>query len=108
MNNEVAKRRVGTISVGGCMVTFGVMFLLCSVFSLISYKTIFALWPLILISLGIELLIFSCFRGKLCYDKGSFFIMILMMFLSVGMAVADIGFKLADEFIEYGLINLHL
>ena len=32
------------------MVTFGVMFLLSSVFEILSYETVFALWPVILIA----------------------------------------------------------
>lgn len=99
MESNVEKpRRVGTVSIGIAMVTFGVMFLLCSVFEILAYETVFALWPVILIALGIELLIFSFFKGKLIYDKGSVFIMILMMFLAAGMAAVDVCFKLAEYY----------
>lgn len=96
---KVKVRRVGTVSIGIAMVTFGVMFLLCSVFEIISYETVFALWPVILISYGVEILIFSLFKGKLIYDKGSVFIMILMMFLAAGMAAVDVCLELANYFI---------
>lgn len=91
-------RRVGTISVGLSMVVFGIMFLLCSVFGILSYRTVFAMWPAILVVLGLEILIYSFWKGKLVYDKGSVFIMILMLFLSAGMAAADVFFKLADYY----------
>lgn len=97
---EVKTRRVGTVSIGVAMVTFGVMFLLCSVFEIMSYEMVFALWPVILISNGVEILIFSLFKGKLIYDKGSVFIMILMMFLAAGMAAVDVCFKLADYYMN--------
>lgn len=98
---KVKVRRVGTVSIGLCMVVFGVMFLLCSVFEIIAYETVFALWPVIFITLGMELLVFSFFKGKLTYDKGSVFIMILMMLLAAGMAVVDTGFKLVDYYMTY-------
>lgn len=99
---EVSKpRRVGTVTVGLSMVAFGVMFLLCSVFEIMAYQTVFALWPAILIALGMELLIFSFFQEKLVYDKGSVFIMILMLFLSAGMATVDVCWKVAEYYIPY-------
>lgn len=96
-------RRVGTISVGLSMIVFGIMFLLCSVFGILSYRTVFAMWPAILVVLGLEILIYSFWKGKLVYDKGSVFIMILMLFLSAGMAAADVFFKLADYYMTIRL-----
>lgn len=94
-------RRVGTVTVGLSMVAFGVMFLLCSVFGIMAYQTVFALWPAILIVLGMELLVFSFFQGKLVYDKCSVFIMILMLFLSAGMAAVDVCWKAAEYYMPY-------
>lgn len=94
-------RRVGTVTVGLSMVIFGIMFLLCSVFEVLAYQTVFALWPAILIVLGLELLVYSFFKGKLVYDKGSVFIMILMLFLSAGMAAVDVCWKAAEYYLPY-------
>lgn len=96
---DVKPRRMGTISIGVSLVTFGVMFLLCSVFEILSYETVFALWPVIIIAYGLELLVFSFFKGKLMYDKGAVFIMILLMLFAVGMAGVDVCFKVADYFV---------
>lgn len=101
MKTEVKPRRVGTITVGICMVAFGVMFLLCSVFEVMKYQAVFALWPLILIALGVEILVYSCFKGKLIYDKGSVFIMIIMLFLSAGMAMIDVCWKTAELYMSH-------
>ena len=99
---EIVKtRRVGTVSIGLCMVVFGVMFLLCSLFEVLSYEMVFSLWPVILITLGAELVIYSFFKGKLYYDKSSVFIMILMLFMAAGLAAVDTCFKLADYFIAH-------
>ncbi len=96
MENSAAvkPRRVGTISIGVSMVTFGMMFLLCSVFEILSYETVFALWPVIIIAYGLELLVFSFFKGKLLYDKGAVFIMILLMVFAAGMAGVDVFFEI--------------
>lgn len=100
----VKPRRVGTVSIGVSMVTFGIMFLLCSVFKVLAYEIVFALWPVILIAYGTELLVFSFVKGKLIYDKGAVFIMILLMLFAVGMAGVDVCFKVADYFLTNKLI----
>lgn len=97
-NTDVRPRRVGTVSIGVSLVAFGVMFLLCSVFGILSYEVAFSLWPVILIVYGIELLVFSFFKGKLTYDKGSVFILILLMFLAVGLAAADVCFEAVEYY----------
>ncbi len=98
-SKEVKNRRVGTVSIGISLVAFGVIFLLCSVFEIFSYEMAFALWPVILIAYGTELLVFSFIKGKLVYDKASVFIMILLMFLAAGMALADMCIKAAELFL---------
>ena len=102
MENNVEKkqsiRRVGTITAGASLVVFGILFLLCSVFQLVTYETVFALWPIVLIVFGLELLAYSFFKGKLVYDKGSVLIMILMFLFSAGMAAADVCFKAAEYY----------
>lgn len=99
-STDVRPRRVGTVSIGISLVAFGVMFLLCSVFGILSYEVVFSLWPVILIAYGIELLVFSFFKGKLTYDKGSVFILILLMFLAVGLAAADVCFEVVGYYIS--------
>lgn len=59
MENNVQtrrSRRVGSVTAGLGMIVFGVLFLLHSLFGIMSYQMIFSLWPMILIGLGIELL----------------------------------------------------
>lgn len=55
-------RRVGSVTFGVVLITIGVLFLLHVFFPRMNYEVIFHFWPLILISLGVEVLFGS--RGK--------------------------------------------
>ena len=50
------ERRIGTITMGVCLVVFGVLFLVHIFGGFLNYELIFHLWPLILIGLGMEIL----------------------------------------------------
>ncbi len=83
--------RVGTITLGGLLVTFGVLFLLRLFLVDLSYEIIFRLWPVIFIFLGIEILVAN-FRQKaesLLYDKTAFALIIILSFFAMGMSIVD-------------------
>lgn len=85
--------RVGTITLGGMLVTFGVLFLLRIFFATLSYGIIFKLWPIIFIILGIEILIAN-FKLKetevsLVYDKTAFALIIILSFFAMGMSIVE-------------------
>ena len=88
--------RVGSVTAGLTMIGFGVMFLLHLVFDLIEYQVMFSLWPVMLILLGLELLLSNFSSKKIVYDKAAIFLLILMTFFAMGMAVADECFKWAE------------
>ena len=88
--------RVGSITAGLTMVGFGVMFLLHLFFDLVDYQMMFSLWPVMLILLGLELLISNFSAKKIVYDKAAIFLLILMTFFAMGMAVADECFRWAE------------
>ena len=90
--------RVGTITTGLCFIGFGVAFLLHTLFGMFTYENILAVWPLILISLGVEVLAASRFCKTFVYDKAGAFMMILMGFFSMSMAFADMCLKHAEVF----------
>ena len=54
------ERRIGTITMGVCLVVFGVLFLVHIFGGFLNYELIFHLWPLILIGLGMEILFYTC------------------------------------------------
>lgn len=52
----MAAKRVGSVTLGLTLVVFGVMFLL-SAFKSFNYLDVIKFWPVIFISLGIEMLV---------------------------------------------------
>lgn len=84
--------RVGSITTGIVMIAAGVLFLLCSVFNLMSYETVFKFWPIILILLGLELLWCNAGGKNLVYDKGAIALLFLLSLFSMGMAAANLVF----------------
>ncbi len=93
--------RVGSITVGLCMILFGVLFFLHTVLGYLNYSLIFSLWPVIFISMGVELLLANFTKGKLIFDKGAVVILILMTFLAVGLACVDVGMDAAEWYMEH-------
>ena len=84
--------RVGTITLGAMLITFGVLFLLRIFFVDLSYEIIFRLWPIIFIFLGSEILIANLQQkedSKLIYDKAAFALIIILSFFAMGMAITD-------------------
>lgn len=93
--------RVGTITLGGMLIAFGVLFLLRIFLQTLSYDIIFQLWPIIFIFLGLEILIAN-FRQKeerLVYDKTAFALIIILSFFAMGMAITELCIKYAGAHI---------
>lgn len=87
--------RVGTITAGLMLIVFGILFLLHMFLEHITYMMILRLWPIILISLGIEILVSQVQKNKtLIYDRGAVFIMICMITFSMAMAFVGAVFEL--------------
>lgn len=100
--------RVGSLTLGLTLLLFGVLFLLHTVGLAISYEMILRLWPVVLIILGIEILL-AVRTERISYakdqpdsrsenpakvwffDKTAIWLIILMSFFSMGMAVADMS-----------------
>jgi len=83
--------RVGTITLGGMLVTFGILFLLRIFLVDMTFEIIFKLWPIIFIFLGTEILIanFRQKEEKLIYDKTAFALIIILSFFAMGMAITE-------------------
>ena len=78
--------RVGTFSMGILLIAAGVLLLLGRFTGIPSIKLILDFWPVILIILGIEILIYIFIskedQPKIKYDGLSIFIILLLIFLS--------------------------
>ena len=85
------------------MVVFGILLLIHTVFDFIDYQTVFSLWPLILIGLGIELLLSNFAEKRIVYDKAAVVLMIIMIFFTIGMAVADICIEATELYLTNGV-----
>ncbi|WP_408070571.1 LiaF transmembrane domain-containing protein [Butyrivibrio sp. JL13D10] len=95
---QVRTHRVGTITTGLCFIGYGAAFLLHTTLGLFTYESILAAWPLILIALGVEVLLASSLKKNFVYDKAGAFMMIIMGFFSMSMAIAEICIKHAEMF----------
>jgi hypothetical protein len=94
-------RRVGTLTLGILLIILGILYLLITVFNIPLEKKILDFWPLILVSLGIEVLVLNDKALKkdlpLRYDFISFLLIIIMLFLSFSTYTAS---KLLGEFLD--------
>lgn len=95
--------RVGSITAGLSMIVFGVLLLSHSLFGVIDYQIIFALWPVILIGLGMELLLSNIWEKKIVYDKGSIVLLFIMTFFAIGMASIDVCMEVAELYMRNGV-----
>ena len=88
-------RRVGTLTAGIVLIVFGILFLLRLVFPAINFSIISSLWPIILILLGVEILISYMVNKeeKIKYDTGAIFLVIVLSFFSMGMALMELAIK---------------
>lgn len=85
------QRRVGTITLGGILILYGIAFLLHTFIEGVSYYLIFKLWPVIFLVLGIEVL-FASIRWKgqeFKYDFAAILIVCILVVFAMGMAGLD-------------------
>lgn len=89
----VNHRRVGTLTLGICLICAGTLFAARLFFpDIFTYYFIFRLWPVTLILLGIEVLVSHAGKReqKITYDGWAIFIMILILCLAATMAGCQI------------------
>jgi len=85
-------KRVGSMTCGILLIVFGILFVIKIFVPMISYEVILRLWPIVLISLGIEILLSNRNSSEdviIKYDGGAIFITILLTFFAVGMGIVD-------------------
>lgn len=83
--------RVGTLTLGITLITFGVLFLLRIFLPGLSFTIIFRLWPVIFIFLGLEILIANFIQKEehFIYDKTAIALTVILIFFAMGMSLMD-------------------
>ena len=100
------ERRIGTFTLGAMLVVYGILFVINIFTDKLNYGTIFSLWPILLIILGIEILVglYSKEKTKFVYDKGSVILLIMITIFILVAASAEWcmtkGIKYADRYYE--------
>lgn len=89
--NKMKTKRVGSVTLGICLVVFGVMFLLSAFISNLNYLLVIKFWPVVLISLGIEMLVyaFSKNNDNVKLDVPACILTCTLMLFSLCMAAAE-------------------
>lgn len=99
---EKTKRihRIGTLTCGLMLILFGILFLLHIFLPGLDYRVILSFWPLLLLSLGIEMLtgLKSVQTHSVVYDKGAILLTILLFLFAAGMAGADLCLQYAADY----------
>lgn len=87
----MATRRIGSVTLGGGLLVFGILFLVHTFWDGLSYGMILRFWPLLLISLGAETLLSLRHQSetKWVYDKGAIVMMIFLAIFAMMMAAAQ-------------------
>ena len=92
LNDNVVCRthRVGSITAGLSMISFGILFLMHTLLDKLDYQMIFSFWPVMLIGMGIELLLSTSRKFRVVYDKAAIFLLVLMTFFAMGLSCVDV------------------
>ena len=95
-------RRVGTLTSGIILVMFGIMFLLRLVMTNINILLIASLWPLILVSVGIEIIVAYIINKeeKMKYDFSAIILVVILAFFALGMGGAEFIITHLSQFRE--------
>ncbi len=93
--------RVGTVTCGLMFIVYGILFILHIIMPQLNYRILFNLWPIALISLGVEILV-SCTRKeqeekKVIYDFPAVLLIMLVVLFVIIMAALDFGLNASHE-----------
>lgn len=94
--------RVGTLTLGITMLAIGILYFVRIFWSGMDAMWIYRFWPVIFISLGVEILLANAQKGvQIVYDKAGIFLVFVLTFFAFFMAAAQRAVEL--EWGEYFL-----
>lgn len=96
-------RRVGTLTSGIVLVILGILFLLRTFIPNMNIRWIIALWPVVLILLGCEVIGSYVINKeeKVTYDFGGIILVIVLSFFAMGMGGVDFLMQHAHTSIHF-------
>ncbi len=82
--------RVGTLTLGITMLAIGILYFVRIFWSSMDAMWIYRFWPVIFISLGVEILLANAQKGvQIVYDKAGIFLVFVLTFFAFFMAAAQ-------------------
>jgi uncharacterized membrane protein HdeD (DUF308 family) len=94
--------RVGTLTLGVCLIIFGLLFIIKLFIPEISYRLLVSLWPVILVILGAEVIAAYILQkeDRLRYDGPALFLIFMLTCFSIAMACFEFLLHNAGEAIR--------
>ena len=91
--------KVGTLTLGLMLIVFGILFLVHLFTGVLSYSLIFNLWPVVFLSLGVEVLLGTLprTRDKFSFDVASILLLLGLMLFAMAMAGVDTAYQIAQD-----------
>lgn len=84
-------KRVGSVTLGICLVVFGVLFLISAFVDSFDYLSVIRFWPVVLVSLGVEMLVYAFSKNSdnAKLDVPACIMTCVVMLFSMCMAAAE-------------------
>lgn len=100
----MTRRKVGTLSLGGMLIFYGVLFLIHLFTDAVSYELIFQLWPVMFLMLGVEVLLSALPKSGAHFklDVASVVLICLLILFAVSMAGLDVAMHWSREIYQTG------
>jgi len=108
MEKTKKERRVGTFTFGAMLIVVGIAVVLMTFTGMELLKYVLTLWPVAIIFLGIEILVFSCTQKEgFKIDFGSIILMCITLFLTAVFSVGNYAVNkvLYDEDVKALVVN---
>lgn len=92
--------KVGTLTLGVMLIAFGILFLVHLFGGLLSYRIIFDLWPIMFISLGVEVLLSLIPKAqeKFRLDGKAVVLLVILMLFAMAMAGVDVCLRWVEQY----------
>ena len=97
---QIHSHKVGTFTLGVTLVVTGILFLLKTLFQIVSYSVIFKIWPLVFILLGVEILLANRQKGSnlFVYDITGIVLVVMLTFFAMFVAVIGRALEFSVNF----------